>query len=106
MAAKLNIEEAEGIEVTINFTFTDLHENHVLLLKHEVLHHTKAPAVSNPNATLKISHDMFLDLLLDNASRKKLIFSDQLSIEGSKFGLAHFFALQDKPQDVFEIVRP
>jgi alkyl sulfatase BDS1-like metallo-beta-lactamase superfamily hydrolase len=92
--------------MTINFHFTDLNENHVLTLKNSVLHHTQAAAVENANATLKISHDLFLDLVLGNASLKKLIFSDQLSIEGSKIDLARFFALQDKPQGVFEIVRP
>jgi len=106
MAAQLNAEKAEGMAMTINFHFTDLNENHVLTLKNSVLHHTQAAAVENANATLKISHDLFLDLVLGNASLKKLIFSDQLSIEGSKIDLARFFALQDKPQGVFEIVRP
>ncbi len=106
MAAQLNAEEAEGIEMTINFTFTDLQENHVLRLKHSVLHHTKAPAVADANATLKITHELFLDLVLGKASLKRLIFSDELSIDGSKIDLARFFALQDKPQGVFEIVRP
>ncbi|WP_373096766.1 alkyl sulfatase C-terminal domain-containing protein, partial [Zhongshania sp.] len=81
-------------------------ENHVLRLKHSVLHHTKAPAVADANATLKITHELFLDLVLGKASLKKLIFSDELSIDGSKIDLARFFALQDKPQGVFEIVRP
>ncbi|MBB5187205.1 MULTISPECIES: alkyl/aryl-sulfatase [Zhongshania] len=106
MAAQLNAEKAEGMAMTINFHFTDLNENHVLTLKNSVLHHTQAAAVENANATLKISHELFLDLVLGNASLKKLIFSDQLSIEGSKIDLARFFALQDKPQGVFEIVRP
>jgi alkyl sulfatase BDS1-like metallo-beta-lactamase superfamily hydrolase len=106
MAAQLNAEDAEGMAMIINITFTDLHENHVLTLKNSVLHHAQAPENSEANATLKISHDLFLDMVLGNASVKKLIFSDELSIDGSKIDLARFLALQDKPKAVFEIVRP
>ena len=106
MAAQLNAQEAQGMEMIINFTFTDLQENHVLTLKNSVLHHKLSPADSNANATLKISHDLFLDMVLGSASIKELIFSDQLSIDGSKIDLARFFALQDPMKDTFEIVLP
>jgi linear primary-alkylsulfatase len=106
MAAQLNAPEAEGMEMVINFTFTDLKENHVLTLKNSVLHHKQSPADSNANATLKISHDLFLDMVLGSASIKDLIFSDQLSIDGSKIDLARFFALQDKTEGAFEMVLP
>jgi alkyl sulfatase BDS1-like metallo-beta-lactamase superfamily hydrolase len=106
MAAQLNAEDAEGMAMIVNFTFTDLQENHVLTLKNSVLHHAQAPVNPDANATLKISHDLFLDMVLGNASIQKLIFSDELSIDGSKIDLARFFALQDKPKAVFEIVRP
>ena len=94
------------MEMIINFTFTDLDENHVLRLKNSVLHHKQSPADPNANATLKISHDLFLDMVLGSASVKELIFSDQLSIDGSKIDLARFFALQDQAEGAFEIVRP
>ncbi|MFT5575346.1 MAG: alkyl sulfatase BDS1-like metallo-beta-lactamase superfamily hydrolase [Bermanella sp.] len=106
MAAQLNAQAAEGMEMTINFTFTDLNENHVLTLKNSVLHHKQSAASANANATLKINHELFLDMALGSASIKDLIFSDQLSIDGSKIDLARFFALQDKPEGAFEIVRP
>lgn len=104
MAAQLNAQEAEGMEMIINFIFTDLNENHVLTLKNSVLHHKQSPADSNANTTLKISDDLFLDMVLGSASIKELIFSDQLSIVGRKIDLARFFALQDQTKDAFEIV--
>ena len=60
----------------------------------------------NANATLKISHELFLDMVLGSASVKDLIFSDQLSIDGSKIDLARFFALQDQTKEAFEMVLP
>jgi alkyl sulfatase BDS1-like metallo-beta-lactamase superfamily hydrolase len=106
MAAQLNGPEADGLEMTINFVFTDLAETHVLTLKNSVLHHRQAEADPNANATLNISHDLFLDIALGQASMKDLLFSDQLSIDGSKIDLARFFALQDKLKGVFSIVTP
>jgi linear primary-alkylsulfatase len=44
--------------------------------------------------------------VLGSASIKDLIFSDQLSIDGSKIDLARFFALQDKTEGAFEMVLP
>lgn len=106
MAAQLNAQDAQGMEMIINFTFTDLNENHVLTLKNSVLHHKQSPADSNANATLKISHDLFLDMVLGSASIRELIFSDQLSIDGSKIDLARFFSLQDQAVGPFDMVLP
>jgi alkyl sulfatase BDS1-like metallo-beta-lactamase superfamily hydrolase len=106
MAAQLDAEAAEGVELTLNFYFTDLYENHVLRLKNSVLHHRQAPHDDEADATLAVSHDLFLDMALGTASVKDLIFSDELSIEGSKIALARFFALQDKPDGGFPVVTP
>lgn len=106
MAARLNATKAEGMEMTINFVFTDLAETHVLKLKNSVLHHRRAEADPDANATLKISHALFLDIALGQASIKDLVFSDQLSIDGSKIDLGRFFALQDGIAAGFSIVTP
>tara|TARA_R110001592_G_scaffold23259_4_gene91362 strand:+ start:4401 stop:6401 length:2001 start_codon:yes stop_codon:yes gene_type:complete len=106
MAAQLNGPKADGMEMTINFVFTDLGETHVLTLKNSVLHHRQAEADPDANATLNISHDLFLDLALGQGDMKDLLFSDELSIDGSKIDLARFFALQDKLKGVFSIVTP
>jgi len=106
MAAQLNGPDAEGLEMTINFTFSDLGETHVLRLKNSVLHHQRGEADPNANATLNITHEMFLDMALGTANVKDMIFSDQLSIEGSKIDLVRFFALQDKAGGNFSIVLP
>jgi len=106
MAAQLDPEAADGMEMTVNFFFTDLDENHVLSLKNSVLHHKQAAIDPDANVTLRITYDLFLDLAMGMASIKELVFSDQLSIEGSKIDLVRFFALQDKKDGKFNIVTP
>jgi alkyl sulfatase BDS1-like metallo-beta-lactamase superfamily hydrolase len=71
-----------------------------------VLHHQLGEADVNANATLNITHELFLDMALGTANIKDMIFSDELSIEGSKIDLVRFFALQDKAEGNFAIVQP
>lgn len=113
MAAQLNGPKAEGLEMTINFHFTDLDETHVLTLKNAVLHHRQLTHTDNDihnnnkaNATLNITHNLFLDIVLGSADIKQLLLSDQLSIDGSIIDLAKFFSLQDKSNGNFAIVTP
>lgn len=106
MAAQLDSEAAEGMEMTLNIYFTDLDENHVLRLKNSVLHNKQAPIDPDANVTLKITHDLFLELGTGTASIKDLVFSGELSIEGSKIDLVRFFALQDEKDGLFNIVTP
>lgn len=106
MAARLNGPEAEGVELKINFVFTDLKESHVLTLKNSVLHHYQGTADPDADVTLNISHNLFLDMALGQVGIKELLFSDQLSVDGSKIDLLRFFALQDAPNGNFSIVTP
>ena len=106
MAAQLNGPEAEGVELTVNFNFTDLNENHVLTIKNSVLNHRQRSPVANADVTVNISHSLFLDMALGTLNIKDLVFSDQLDIAGSKLDLIKFFSLQDKADLVFPIVEP
>lgn len=104
MAANLNAPDAEGKEMVVNLTFTDLNVNYVLTLKNSVLYHHKLPAATNANATLKLTKDLFLKMVAGTTGMGKILLSDDLKIEGSKIDLAKFFSLIDKPKGVFPIV--
>ena len=106
MASRVIGPEAFGEEFELNIYFTDLDNNYVLTLKNAVLHHKLAPKSSTANATLNISHELFIDLIIGNAGVKDVLFSDELEIEGSKIDLASFFSKLDKPKGVFNIVTP
>ncbi|MEH6581039.1 MAG: alkyl sulfatase dimerization domain-containing protein [Halioglobus sp.] len=106
IAAMLNGPKAEGREMVINFVFTDLGETYVLNLKNAVLHHRLAEADPEANATIALTHEMFMKLLLGLGGVRDILFSDEVSFEGSELDLMRFFSLLDKPNETFNIVTP
>jgi alkyl sulfatase BDS1-like metallo-beta-lactamase superfamily hydrolase len=106
MAVRLNGPDAEDVELSVNFVFTDLGENYLLTIGNAVLHHKPSAPDESADATLKLTHDLFIRMLTGQAGVKELLLSDELDIEGSKLSLVEFFSLFDKPEGKFDIVTP
>jgi alkyl sulfatase BDS1-like metallo-beta-lactamase superfamily hydrolase len=106
MGARVIGPDAFGEKFTLNINFTDLNKNYVLTLDNAVLRHEIAPKDTTADATLNISHALFIDLVIGVAGVFEVLLSDDLSIEGSKLGLVNFFSLLDQPEGVFNIVTP
>jgi alkyl sulfatase BDS1-like metallo-beta-lactamase superfamily hydrolase len=106
MAVMLNGPKADGKTFTLNIQFTDLNEVHVLQLENSVLHHRTGQADATANATIHITHALFVKMLTGNAGIRDILFSDDVSIDGSKLDLLGFFALLDRPNETFNIVTP
>lgn len=106
MAARLNAEKAEGEEMIVNLNFTDIGESYVLELKNSVLRHYARDPRPDANVTLNVTHELFLKMLTGKAGLKDTLFSDDLSIDGSRLDLLSFFRLLDKPTGTFAIVTP
>ena len=106
MAVRLNGPDAAGVELKVNFVFTDLDESYLLDVSNAVLHHRPSRPDAPADATLRMTHDMFLSLLLGQAGLKDLLLSDEIELEGSKLDLLRFFSLLDKPEGRFNIVTP
>jgi alkyl sulfatase BDS1-like metallo-beta-lactamase superfamily hydrolase len=106
MAARLNGPDAEGVELSVNFVFTDLGETYLLDIGNAVLHHRPSNPDAEANATLRLSHDMFIRMLTGQAGLKDLLLSDEIELEGSRLDLLKFFSLFDKPEGRFNIVTP
>lgn len=106
MAARLNGLRAEEAAFKVNFTFTDLNENHVLWIENAVLHHRKAAPDASADATLALTHELFLKLIIGQAGLKDTLMSDDLAVEGSRLDLLRFFRLFDNPDGTFAIVTP
>ncbi len=49
---------------------------------------------------------LFVKMLTGNAGIRDILFSDDVSVEGSKLDLLGFFALLDRPNETFNIVTP
>jgi alkyl sulfatase BDS1-like metallo-beta-lactamase superfamily hydrolase len=106
MAVMLNGPRANGKTFVLNINFTDLNENYVLELENAVLHQRKGSLSPDADATIHITHPLFVKMLTGGAGPSEVLFSDEISIEGSKLGLAKFFALLDQPPTSFNIVTP
>jgi alkyl sulfatase BDS1-like metallo-beta-lactamase superfamily hydrolase len=106
MAVRLDASKAEGKRILVNLTFTDIGKTFVLELVNSVLHHEEREPHPDANATLKITHGLFLRMLVGKAGLKDTLFSDDLKVEGSRLDLLSFFRLFDKPRGTFPIVTP
>jgi alkyl sulfatase BDS1-like metallo-beta-lactamase superfamily hydrolase len=106
MAAMLNGPKADGEAFTLAIEFTDLGEAHTLELENAVLHHRPGKADADANATIRITHPMFIRMLAGDAGVREILFSDEVSVEGSRLDLLQFFALLDRPDGTFNIVTP
>ena len=106
MAVRLNGPEAEGDHIVVNNIFKDINESYVLTVENSVLHPRKSAPEPNANATLKLTHDLFLKMAIGKAGIKDTLFSDDLETSGSLIDLVRFFLLFDKPKGTFNIVTP
>ncbi|MDJ0877522.1 MAG: alkyl sulfatase dimerization domain-containing protein [Halieaceae bacterium] len=106
IAVNLNGPKADGREYTFNFVFTDIGETHTLQLENAVLQHRAGDPAANANATVRITHDLFVRMLTGQAGIRDTLFSDEVSLEGSGVDLVRFFALLDTADEVFPIVTP
>lgn len=106
MAARLNGPDAEDVRLRVNFVFTDLGESYLLDISNSVLHHWPSDPDTPADATLNLTHDMFIQMLTGQAGLKDMLLSDEMGLEGSKLDLVKFFSVFDKPEGRFDIVTP
>jgi len=106
MAVRLNGPDADGVNLSVNFVFTDLGESYLLEIGNAVLHHRPSQPDTPADATLQLTHDMFLSMLTGQAGLKELLLSDEIELAGSRLDLLKFFSLLDRPDGRFNIVTP
>lgn len=106
MATNLDASKAAGEYYVINIELTDRNVNYVLTIDNSVLHHRQASADQEASATIKLTHEMFLKIILGEASLQAALFSDDIVFEGSQLDVLGFFSLLGKPDDVFNIIEP
>jgi alkyl sulfatase BDS1-like metallo-beta-lactamase superfamily hydrolase len=104
MAAGLDGPAAEGKDLKINLVLTDTKESYVLWIENAVLHHRKAAAAADANATLTLTKEIFIKMMAGTAGVKDTLLSDDLKVDGSRIDLVRFFTLIDKASGTFPIV--
>ena len=106
MAMRLNGPKAQGQDMSVKVVFSDTGETVLLRLENAVLHYKLAKEEDTADVTLRVSHRLFLSMVLKEVGIKDTLFSDQLSVEGSVLDLVQFFLLFDEPNAGFNIVTP
>ncbi len=106
LSVRLNGPDADGKKIKVKIDFTDLGEMYVLSLENSVLHYWKTENNEETDASIKVTHALFIKMLVGKAGIKDILFSDDLEIDGSTIDLLRFFSLFDKPNGTFNIVTP
>ncbi len=109
-AVRIDPEKAEGKDLTIELSLTDVNETFVLVLRNSVLNYYQKDELEHStmaaNVSLSMNKDVFLSVLTQSAKLKDLLLGDALTVEGSKLDLLSFFASMDSPDMSFPIVTP
>lgn len=103
MAARLDAEKVDGENTTVVFEFPEKDEVYTLWLSNSVLHH-KQGAIDTADATLRISHELFLKVIIGTASLKEVLFGDEISVTGSRLKLLGLLSAIEQPDGTFALV--
>jgi alkyl sulfatase BDS1-like metallo-beta-lactamase superfamily hydrolase len=107
LATRVDPSKTDGKQSTVNFVFTDVGETHVVTLENSVLHHWQRAADPGAVATVTLTREFLVKLATGQAGLREMIFSDDLSVEGSRLELLSFFSNFDRNADGrFPIVTP
>ena len=106
LAVRLNGPDAEDEEVTLNFVFTDIDETHVVWLENAVLHHRRADAPAEADATLKLTRETWDQIITKQATLRSKLLAGEIDVDGSRLALIGFFSLLDDFDPEFPIVTP
>lgn len=106
MAVRLDGAKAAERHTVINLVLSDTGDSHVLELANGVLHHWREPPRPQADATITVTHALFIDLLTGRAGLRETLGSDALEVDGSRVELLRFFALFEQPDTAFPIVAP
>ena len=106
MAVRLNGPDADGKRMRFNLVFTDVGETHVVEIENAVMHYHRTEAAADADATVRLTHELLVQLGTEQAGLKDLVLSDNLDVAGSRLKLLSFLRLIDKPDGRFAIVTP
>ncbi|MBL4871648.1 MAG: MBL fold metallo-hydrolase [Robiginitomaculum sp.] len=106
MAVKLNGPKAEGLDMKINFAFTDTGNKAALHLKNSVLNTRMGSQYEDANATIKLARADLNRIMLKQTDFRTLMKSGDIVVDGSLADMDKFMKLQDDFEYWFNIIRP
>ena len=106
MSVRLDAEKAGDVERRVAIIFTDLDESYLLTVKNSVLHTRRGGDLTEADATLRITRELFTRMLVGDVGLRETLTSDALELDGSVVQLLRFFGLFETPDAEFNIVTP
>ena len=107
MAARLAGPKADGVNLAVNFVFSDVNESYRLWIENAVLHQRRVEKpLPKADVTVRMTKGMLVKMALGQAGLRELIFGKELDVTGSRTDLLKFFSLLDAPNPNFAIVTP
>lgn len=106
LGVRLNAAKANGKKILVNWTFTDLNENHVMNLENSALTHTSGKLSDNPDVSLTLTRPAFDAITLKQRTFADSIQSGDIKLGGDPAKLRELFGMFDEFTTGFEIVEP
>jgi len=106
MSVRLDAEKADGVDMAVAITFSDLEQTYLLSVKNSVMHHREASPAQAANASLQLTRELFVRMLTGDVGLRETLTSDELEVDGSVLDLVRFFTLFSTPDGLFNIVTP
>ena len=106
LTVRLNGPKAKGVDMSVAIRFSDLDKSYLMTVKNSVMHYAGINAPVDANASLTLSHELFVRMLTGDVGLRETLTSDDLSVDGSAIDLVRFFTLFDTPDGLFNIVTP
>jgi len=106
MAVKLNGPKAEGLEIKVNFNFTDTGDKAALHLQHSVLNTRMGALDETADVTIHLARTDLNKIMLKQVSFQTLMKQKKIKVDGSLLTLRKFMGLQDEFEYWFNIVKP
>ena len=106
LGVRLNAPKAEGKHIVVNWTFTDLNENHVMNLENSALTHTSGKLSDKPDVSLTLTRAALDAITLKQRTFADSIQSGDIKLGGDPTKLRELFGLFDEFSTGFEIVEP
>ena len=106
MGVRFDPEDADDLEVKINFDFTDTDEQFVLSLENSVLNNIPSKQDPEANASLKLTRALFNQIALGETSFPKEIVLGNVKFSGNPLALTRVFGRLQEFDPWFNIVTP
>lgn len=106
LAVRLNAEKAEGQDLVINWTLTDIDEQYRLNLQNSTLTHRAGSLADNPDASVSMTRGTLDRILLRQLTFPNALKTGDIKLTGNPMAFFGLLQLIEEPPANFPIIEP